>query len=220
LRRRSRVTWRSRTASGNWHGPYADLGIAENVAKRTDQPDIRGCDLCIASESSLVIDAKPIEKPPSQADSSTEPLHLWDKELSHACSLRLSWSPTGKIVFDEAGKLHFPKVESTPGIYRLRTRGKQGNSSLYIGETDDLSRRFGNYRNPGPTQQTSLRINRFLVELLSAGGEASISLAKTVTIEATGRSLVVDLADKNIRRMFESLAIVLEQATEIEQLNR
>ena len=44
-----------------------------------------------------------------------------------------------------------------------------GRPRIYIGESDNLRRRLaGNYRNPGPSRQTSLRINKELREHLSA----------------------------------------------------
>jgi hypothetical protein len=119
----------------------------------------------------------------------------------------------------EESRLYFPKVEPIAGIYRLRTQSK-GRSSLYIGESDNLNRRFGNYRNPGPTQQTSLRINRFLIDLLSDGSEASISLAEEASLETENDERKFVFSDKNVRRLFESLAVILEQAIDIENLNR
>ncbi len=48
----------------------------------------------------------------------------------------------------------------------------------YIGETDNLRRRLSsNYRNPGPSQQTSLRINRLLREHLGRGGAVKLWVA-------------------------------------------
>jgi len=209
-----------KTASGNWHGPFSNIDTAENVAKNTRQLDIRGCDLCIADTSLADLEAKLSQRSEKQDVAPTEPLHRWDAELDHACSLQLSWKPTGIIVLDEAAKLRFPKADTIPGLYRFRTRTKQGRSSLYIGESDNLSRRFGNYRNPGPTQQTSLRINQFLTDLLTSGGEVSVSLAMKAAIDTAGGRIPVDFSDKNIRRLFECLAIALEHATDVTTLNR
>jgi hypothetical protein len=149
-----------------------------------------------------------------------DPVHVWDKEIDHNCSVQLRWIPKGRVVLDDDGKLRFPKVNSVAGLYRMRTRHAENRAALYVGESDNLSRRFGNYRNPGPTQQTSLRINRFLSDLLAAGGEVSVSLAAEAKLGIGATAQIVDFADKPVRRLFENLAIVLEQATEIENLNR
>jgi hypothetical protein len=74
------------------------------------------------------------------------------------CKLGMQWNPIGRVAHGDGGRLLFPEVAQVPAIYRFRILGS-GGEALYVGETDNLARRFGNYRNPGPTQQTSLRIN-------------------------------------------------------------
>jgi DNA-binding XRE family transcriptional regulator len=84
----------------------------------------------------------------------------------------LVWRPTGRVVLHTAGKLLFPRVDAVPGLYRLSLAGTgEVLGRVYVGETDNLRRRLaGNYRNPGPTQQTSLRVNAVLRDHLAAGG--------------------------------------------------
>jgi len=116
--------------------------------------------------------------------------------------------------------LKFPAVGSVPGLYRVRVRTREGGESYYVGESDNVQRRFGNYRNPGPTQQTNLRLNRLFRELLTAGGEISIALAEEVWIEASHGRAKADLTRKSLRCLFENFALAVEQVSEVESLNR
>ncbi len=78
------------------------------------------------------------------------------------------WEPAGAIRIDSSGKLEFPRLPAEPGIYRIRfTDGTKW--SAYIGESDNLRRRARNYRNPGPTQQTSKRVNALLLAAAARG---------------------------------------------------
>ncbi len=60
-----------------------------------------------------------------------------------------------------------PRCSQAPGIYRFRIRGSKG-KALYVGETENLARRFGFYRNPGPSQQTNVRMNAKFREALAS----------------------------------------------------
>lgn len=54
---------------------------------------------------------------------------------------------------------------------------------MYIGETDNLRRRLSsNYRSPGPSQQTSLRVNALLRAHLAAGGRVDLAVATVATV--------------------------------------
>jgi len=117
-------------------------------------------------------------------------------------------------------KVQFPQVPSTGGLYRFKTRYPDGRFALYIGESENLRRRFSNYRNPGPTQQTSLRINAWLKELLSSGGGVSVAIVEDARMTTKRGETGADFSVKSIRRLFEHLAISLEHASDIETLNR
>jgi hypothetical protein len=132
------------------------------------------------------------------------------------CALSLQWTARGPVVLDEAGRLRFPASDSLPGVYRLAACCPNGRRATYIGESDNLRRRFGNYRNPGLTQQTSQRIHRWLLELLAVGGDVTLSVAERVRIN----SVNVDLSRKAVRCMFEQMAVVLEHAEDVESINR
>lgn len=144
------------------------------------------------------------------------PLGKWQGLPKLACVLELHWQLRGDVVLDEDQRLLFPEIERVPGVYRLTAQYPDGRLAKYIGESQELRRRFRNYRNPGSTQITSRRIHCWLNELLAAGGNVSLSIAGTVRVDRN----LVDLSQKQMRRMFEQLAIVLEQANEVESFNR
>jgi hypothetical protein len=155
-----------------------------------------------------------------QDQTSAEGPWPWDKREELLCSLRLKWRPLGRITLDGSGKPRFPGAATEPGLYRFRIRVVGGIESNYIGETDNIRRRFGNYRNPGPRQQTSLRINRVLSDHLRAGSEISVAVAEEVWIENERGKARADLNRKSLRRLFENFALAVEQASEVESLNR
>jgi hypothetical protein len=80
---------------------------------------------------------------------------------------------------------------------------------IYIGESDNLRRRAGHYRNPGPTQQTSQRIHHELLTHLAAGGTVTMSVATSAEIETDGRSAPLPLARKTARVLAEHAALGL-----------
>jgi hypothetical protein len=62
----------------------------------------------------------------------------------------------------------------------------------------------GNYRNPGPSQQTSLRINALLREHLAAGGTVELAVTTTVTVWLSGVEQAPDLNRKSGRLLAET----------------
>lgn len=122
--------------------------------------------------------------------------------------VRLTWHRAGPVTND-GGKLVFPPLPRSPGIYRLTFSGLAGQPRVYIGESDDLRRRTGNYRNPGPTQQTSQRIHQELISHLTAGGTVTMSLATNAVIEADGETTQLPLARRTARVLAEHAALGL-----------
>lgn len=209
----------AKTASGEWFGPFADLDIALSVAHKRGWEDTRGCESCLEAIFQTPSSKRTTQIPVSKAGASSA-ICNWDIVEPRACSLRLRWTARGQVLSDGNRKLRFPSVPASPGLYRLRTRRKNGSQSVYIGESENLSRRFGNYRNPGPSQQTSLRINRFLIQLLSDNGEISVSVAEDAAITIADIHQIADFSDASIRRLFENFALLFEQADDLERLNR
>lgn len=122
--------------------------------------------------------------------------------------VQLTWRRAGPVTNDR-GKLVFPPLPPSPGIYRLTFSGLAGQPQVYIGESDDLRRRTGNYRNPGPTQQTSQRIHQELITHLTAGGAVTMSVATSAVIEANGEATQLPLARKTGRVLAEHAALGL-----------
>lgn len=104
-------------------------------------------------------------------------------------------------------KLVFPALPKAAGIYRLTFSGLSDHPRIYIGESDNLRRRAGHYRNPGPTQQTSQRIHHELLAHLAAGGTVTMAVATSAEID--GRSAVLPLARKTARVLTEHAALGL-----------
>ena len=145
--------------------------------------------------------------------------HTWDERTQIDCSVRFDWEPIGRICLDENGKLQFPNVSEAPGLYKLRIRIGTG-EAVYIGETDNLRRRFANYHNPGPTQPTNVRINRRLLDALITEAEISVAIVSSSTSVKIGdKTITVDLASKPFRLLFENAALIASQAHAIESLN-
>jgi hypothetical protein len=125
----------------------------------------------------------------------------------------LQWTATGAVTLDPAGKPFFGALESRAGLYRMTVTGAGlARPKIYIGETDNLRRRLsGNYRNPGPRQQTSLRINALLCEHLGAGGSVALAVATEVDLRVAGVAEKLDLTRKAARLLAENAALVTQQ---------
>jgi hypothetical protein len=95
-------------------------------------------------------------------------------------------------------------------MYRLAISEKDGTTAIYVGEADELRRRFAHYRNPGPTQPRNKRINALLTRLVAEGGRASLAIATTATIEISGVSS--PLVTKKASRLLAENAALVEAA--------
>ena len=144
----------------------------------------------------------------------------WDKADAIECRLGMTWTPIGRVLAGNKDRLIFPLVERAPAIYRFWIRTASGDA-LYVGETENLARRFQNYRNPGSSQQTSLRINAKLREALTNGAEISVAVVTAgAWIERRGKREFADLSLKALRCLFEDAALAHWGAQEIQSLNR
>ncbi|MBG0565384.1 hypothetical protein [Actinoplanes aureus] len=115
----------------------------------------------------------------------------------------------------DAGKPAFPRLDPSPGIYRLTftSTAAQPATRLYIGETENLHRRLSvNYRHPGPSQQTNVRINALLREQLTAGGAVCLAAATSATVWIGNQEQHLDLTGRNGRLLAESAALVYARA--------
>jgi hypothetical protein len=130
-----------------------------------------------------------------------------------------AWRDAGTIGVDASGRLTFPALPSTPGLYRMTLTGAAGQTRprVYIGETDLLARRMQHYRTPGGRgsprgQKTNIRLNDELRALLAAGGGARLAIATAATVSVAGAPPVaLDLATKAARVLAEHAALVAAQ---------
>ena len=135
-------------------------------------------------------------------------------------SLSAEWVPAGEMALSHGGVLTFPETPSQAGVYRFRFLGGERHR-CYIGESANLHGRFGFYRRPGSTQATNLRLNALMIEHLSEGGIIKVDLITNISTLKQGASDKDEsLSNKAVRRLFEQAAIVADDATEIEFLNR
>ncbi|MFL6138323.1 MAG: hypothetical protein ACJ74O_11035 [Frankiaceae bacterium] len=158
---------RARFAQGARGGSYADRGRMPAASRASRQPEV----------------------PASRAPVG-EPVDV---------RVRVQWFDGGVVTLDAAGKPTFGRLEEAPGLYRMTlTVGSDGDRPrVYIGETDNLRRRLaGNYRNPGPSQQTSRRVNAILREHLTGGGSVALAIATTATVDLLGEERRLDLTRK------------------------
>ena len=137
-----------------------------------------------------------------------------------ATSLTADWVSSGDVTLSQEGKLAFPAVPKEAGVYRFRLSGEEKSRS-YIGETANLRGRFGSYRNPGSTQATNLRLNALMLEHLQEGGVIGLDLITQIgAMMQNNAEKQGSLSDKAVRRLLEQAAILADDATEIESLNR
>ena len=147
--------------------------------------------------------------------------HGWDLSGEFRCELCLSWTHVGAVVLDSDSHLEFPVLPEHPGLYRMRIRRVDGAEARYVGETDNLRRRFGHYRHPGPTQQTNVRISQILTDALEQGAQVALSIATDQAwIIQNGTNQAADFSLKPVRRMFENFAQIVEGDVAVEDLNR
>ena len=135
--------------------------------------------------------------------------------------VEFEWRFLGRLKQDEDGRLLFPGAPRQPGLYRFRLLGSN-EIRHYIGETDDLRRRFQHYRTPGPSQKTNIRINEEFHRHFAAGGTIEVDIATDGISVSTSAGVParVDLADKAVRRLLEHAALVSEAGAGVKPLNR
>ena len=134
--------------------------------------------------------------------------------------LEFNWQFLGELRRDGNGRLLFPAAPRRPGLYRFRLCGN-GPAQHYVGETDELRRRFQHYRTPGPSQQTNIRMNAEFRDHMVAGGSIEVDIAiDNIDVVAGGELVPADLANKAMRRLLEHAALVDEAAAGTDLLNR
>lgn len=134
--------------------------------------------------------------------------------------LSFEWKVLGEITLDIEGGLLFPAVTLGAGLYRIRIV-LDGRSRFYVGESQSLRRRFGNYRAGPPGQKTSYRIHHLLKDALAEGAQIAVDIViDGVALTINGAGISPNLADKATRRMIEHAAIVATGGTDVELANK
>jgi hypothetical protein len=125
--------------------------------------------------------------------------------------VHLRWHLPADVAFDEAGRLLFPLLPHVSGVYRLILSGVPGQDrpKVYVGESENLPRRTGNYRNPGPTQQTSQRVHDLLVDHLHHGGTVTMAVATSATIVTGAVAQELSLRRKTARVLAEHATLAM-----------
>lgn len=121
--------------------------------------------------------------------------------------VRFDWRQIGIVRIAPDGKLVFPQTPNDPGLYRFDWKHPDG-TATYIGETDQLSRRFQHYRTPGPSQRTNLRMNELMRNLLSENHQISAAVVTgDVSTKVGGKECEVSLNRKRDRVLLEHAAL-------------
>ena len=101
-------------------------------------------------------------------------------------AVEFRWSRLGPVRRDADGELLFPSTGYVPGVYRFRVVG-DGPERHYVGEASELRRRFQQYRTPGSSQRTNLRLNKLFRDHLEGGGQVDVDVAESVQLGSDGR---------------------------------
>lgn len=205
IKGRQSIAW----LSAGWETEDLDLGGEAVTFRRADTIKVK--------KALIHASAQPTPAPKTDLDFD----QLQDAvNGSIAIQVAMQWKQLGIVTLDKIGKLSFPAAPTVAALYRIRLMNTKG-TRHYIGEAVNLRRRFGNYRNPGPTQATSLRINALLREHIKAGGRVVTDLiASGIRLSVGSKSLKVNLSEKAVRRLLEQAAVIANVAIDIDSLNR
>lgn len=122
------------------------------------------------------------------------------------------WRP----VLGEGGEFHeYPRplprghhCARLAAVYRWNVFDTQPGDLMicYVGEAQRLGRRVAHYVNPGPTQETNLRLSRVFREHIEDGHHIGLDLLIITEGSIDGRDLqMADLADGHLRRAVEQI---------------
>jgi len=117
-----------------------------------------------------------------------------------------NWQSAGEISLD--GRPVFPALPVAPGLYRFTFEAPGAAPRVYIGETDELRRRAQDYRTPGATQRTNVRMNKELVDAIHGGSRVWCAVITAASISLDGASpRLLDLTRKTSRLIVENAAM-------------
>jgi len=112
------------------------------------------------------------------------------------------WAEVGEIHLGPDGRLLMPDPGHDPGIYRFRlTRG--GAPTVYVGESEDVIRRFGQYRNPERSQRTNVRMNARMKAHIEAGVIVEVAVVTEAVLTVAECHESLDLGRRTSRLLVE-----------------
>ena len=142
------------------------------------------------------------------------------EQASVGVVVEFGWHRLGQVQRASDGRLLFPSTGYVPSVYRFRLLDN-GPERHYLGEASELRQRFQQYRTPGSTQQTNLRLNGLFRDHLEGGGRIDVDIAADgVDVGSGGRPVPADLSDAAMRKLLESAALVACKAGGLATLNR
>ena len=112
------------------------------------------------------------------------------------------WREVGEVRLGTDGTLLMPDPGRGPGIYRFRLTGG-GARGLYIGESEDMGRRFGQYRNPEASQRTNVRMNERMRVLIEAGGIVQVAVVAEAVLRVGESHEPLDVGRRTSRLLVE-----------------
>lgn len=162
-------------------------------------------------------DAPPSTGPTRRANFNTVDLESLVVLERCAISIDFDWLGAGEISLDISNHLTFPRLPKAPGIYRISIGSAVESSRLrcYFGETDNLFRRMGQYRRPGPTQPTNIRLNGLLRSCLADGARAELAFCVAATIDSGDSHGHLDLRRKAARLLVENAALSMAHQADV-----
>ena len=129
-------------------------------------------------------------------------------------TIEFNWEEVGKITLDGTSEIHVPKALREHAVYKIQSK-----IGTYVGETKDLKRRLGDYRNPGGSRETkkprtNRRIQQEIINALTTS-EVIVWKATNLNYIKNGDTVPVNLLKKHERLLIEN-AIINEMNLPIE----
>lgn len=142
-------------------------------------------------------------------------------------SFTFDWLP---VLKNDGTEYHFPdnyqlidKKYTISAIYKwtVYEADKDDLKIVYIGEAEILRKRIMGYLNPGPSQQTNIRLNKLFNDYLNMGKKISLEILSFEDINLNGVIISGnDVNESNIRKAIEQLFITIYKKENYTLLNR
>lgn len=134
-------------------------------------------------------------------------------------SVEFNWTHLGMLALDETSKLVFPKAPLCPGLYRFDFEDREA-PAAYIGQSDQVARRFQHYRTPDPSQKTNIRLNQIMRDRIMSARRISVAIATDgFSIHLRGSCCSFDLVRKLDRVLLEHAAVFSARAAGLAIVN-